>query len=83
MKSLLLVALAFCNINQLFIFFYTPHNDYIFVHLLNRYNTFQIVQKNQLFSLSLLPKVSEYDQEIAQSHTADQPTALRGRATEH
>ena len=27
--------------------------------------------------------VGEYDQEIPQSHTADQPTALRGRATEH
>ena len=28
-------------------------------------------------------KVSEYDQKIPQSHTADQPTAPRGRATEH
>ena len=28
-------------------------------------------------------KVSEYDQEIPQSHTADQPTALSRRATEH
>ena len=28
-------------------------------------------------------KASEYDQEIPQSHTTDQPTALRGRATEH
>ena len=27
--------------------------------------------------------VSEYDQEIPQSHTADQPTAPWGRATEH
>ena len=27
-------------------------------------------------------KVSEYDQEIPQPHTADQQTALRGRATE-
>ena len=25
----------------------------------------------------------ECDQEISQSHTADQPTAPRGRATEH
>ena len=24
-----------------------------------------------------------HDREIPQSHTADQPTALRGRATEH
>ena len=31
----------------------------------------------------LLQKVSEYDQEIPQSHTADQPTAPVGRATEH
>ena len=28
-------------------------------------------------------KVSEYDQEIAQSHTADQPTAPLGGVTEH
>ena len=27
-------------------------------------------------------KVSEYDQEIPQSHSADQPTAPLGRATE-
>ena len=27
--------------------------------------------------------VSEYDEEIPQSHTTDQPTALWGRATEH
>ena len=27
--------------------------------------------------------VSEYDQEIPQSHTADHPTAQGGRATEH
>ena len=31
----------------------------------------------------VVKKVSEYDQEIQQSHTADQPTAPRGRATEH
>ena len=30
-----------------------------------------------------IQKVSEYDQEIAQSHTAVQPTAPWGRATEH
>ena len=30
-----------------------------------------------------LKKASEYDQEIPQSHTVDQPTASRGRATEH
>ena len=28
-------------------------------------------------------KVSEYDHEIPQSHTAGQPTSLWGRATEH
>ena len=60
-----------------------PHNDYIYVHLLNRRNTFQIVQKDQVFSSSLLSIVSEYDQEAAQSHTADQATAPRGRATEY
>ena len=30
-----------------------------------------------------IKKVSEYDQEISQSHTADQPMAPRGRTTEH
>ena len=28
-------------------------------------------------------RVSDYDQEIAQSHIVDQPTAFGGRATEH
>ena len=31
----------------------------------------------------LYQKVSEYDQEIPHSHTADQPTTPLGRATEH
>ena len=31
----------------------------------------------------LVENVSEYDQKIPQSQTADQPTALWGRATEH
>ena len=31
----------------------------------------------------LLQKVSEYDQEIPQPHTADQLMVPRGRATEH
>ena len=30
----------------------------------------------------MLQKVSEYDQELPQSHTADKPTAPLGRATE-
>ena len=30
----------------------------------------------------MLLKLSKYDQEIPQLHTADQPTALWGRATE-
>ena len=30
----------------------------------------------------LAQKVSDYDQEMSQSHTADQPTALLGRGTE-
>ena len=38
-------------------------------------------------ALSVLKNITqlstEYDQEIPQSHTADQPTAPRGRATEH
>ena len=32
--------------------------------------------------LQMTQKVSEYDQEIPQSHTSDQTTARRGRATE-
>ena len=30
-----------------------------------------------------IAKLSEYDQEMPQSHTADQPTASRGRAAEY
>ena len=30
-----------------------------------------------------MKEISERDQEIPQSHTIDQPTAPRGRATEH
>ena len=63
------MTLAFCNKNQVFKFYCTPHNDTIYVHLLNRCNTFQIGQENHFFFSSLLPNVSEYDQEIAQSHT--------------
>ena len=59
----------FCSKYQLFKFYCTPHNYKIYVHLINRCNTFQIVQKNHFIASSLLPKVSEYDQEIAQSHT--------------
>ena len=33
--------------------------------------------------ITLQQKGSEYDHEIPHSHTADQPTALRGSATEH
>ena len=33
-------------------------------------------------SIVFSPKVSEFDQEIPQTHTADQPTAPRGSATE-
>ena len=34
-------------------------------------------------TIFMLKKVSEYDQETQQSHTTDQPTAHRGRATQH
>ena len=37
----------------------------------------------RIFEPILYLKVSEYEQEIPQSNTADQPTAPRGRATEH
>ena len=36
-----------------------------------------------LHCLLIIQKVSEYDQAMPQSHTADQPTSPRGRATEH
>ena len=35
------------------------------------------------FEGEIRQKLSEYDQEIPQLHTADQPTAPRGRASEH
>ena len=37
----------------------------------------------QMISGKLYSQKSEYDQEIPKSHTADQPTAPRGKATEH
>ena len=37
----------------------------------------------KIINLMLLKTVSEHDQEILQSHTADQTRASRGRATEH
>ena len=40
-------------------------------------------RKNIFSGLAASQKVSENDQEIPQSHTADQSTAPRGRATEH
>ena len=43
------------------------------------YNYFIYHQGYSTQGLSV--KNSEYDQEIPRSHTADQPTALRGRAT--
>ena len=36
-----------------------------------------------LLSPTYIQKVSEYDQEIPQSQTKDQPTAPRGRATDY
>ena len=36
-----------------------------------------------LLNPTYIQKVSEYDQEIPQSHTEDHPTAPRGRVTEH
>ena len=40
-------------------------------------------RENKYYKKRLPQKVSEYDQEIPKSHTADQPTAPRGRATKH
>ena len=41
-----------------------------------------IFQLNPYFRVRFNKKVSEYDQELPRSHTADQPTAPRGRVTE-
>ena len=40
------------------------------------------VHYNNDMGLDIQKKVSEYDQEIPQSQTADKPTAPRGRATQ-
>ena len=50
--------------------------------IINWTSTYQI--HGSLGSISyLLQKVSEYNHEISQSHTADQPTGSRDEATEH
>ena len=41
------------------------------------------ITNQYIFILTRIQNVSENDQEISQSHTADQPTAPRGRAIEH
>ena len=41
------------------------------------------ITKRYIFILSHIQNVSEYDQEIPQSHTADQPTAQPGRDIEY
>ena len=41
------------------------------------------VKRKRQNKASQKQKVIEYDQEIPPLHTADQPTAPRGRATEH
>ena len=40
-------------------------------------------RKNIFSGLAASQNVSEYDEEISQLHAACQPTAPRGRATEH
>ena len=42
-----------------------------------------IYLKNNFIYRRHAPKVSDYDQEISQSHHEDQPTALRRRAADH
>ena len=46
----------------------------------NKRNTAR--QETRSLNVQTVKKISEYDQEIPQSYTADQPTALLGRATE-
>ena len=41
-----------------------------------------LIANNARFTDPYYQILSEYDHEIPQSHTADQPSALRGRATE-
>ena len=42
-----------------------------------------LILREDIFHPKLTQKASEYDEEIPQSHTADQPTARWRRATEH
>ena len=43
-----------------------------------------VVRFVQIYKIRfVIKKTSEYDQEIPQSHTADQPMESRGRATRH
>ena len=48
------------------------------MHVLQKINTFEVLVKSK-YSLKI---VSEYDQEIPQSQTADNPVAPRGRAAQ-
>ena len=40
------------------------------------------IKRPKIFEILVIKKVSEYDQEIPQSQTADKPMAPRGRATQ-
>ena len=46
-------------------------------------DTIYSMRGSRKFHLDSIKNVSEYDQEIPQSHTVDQPTAPLGKATEH
>ena len=48
-----------------------------------KYILFVICIQHHLQTVDLSKKVSEYDQEIPQSHTAGQPMVPGGKATEH
>ena len=42
-----------------------------------------MIINNSLWDLKIQKVREEFDQEMPQSHTADEPMALRGRVTEH
>ena len=44
---------------------------------------YNVAEHGSRYSTYAIQKVSEYDQDIKQSHTADQTIAPRVRATEH
>ena len=59
------------------------HSDMGLVVRKSVFRVYDVIKLKSSFSATGIENKSEYDQEIPQSQTADQPTAPWGRATGH